>query len=192
MEEKLEVLIVEDSEENITAAKEYFSKMEDFVTVFSDNFEDAMKKLNEHVYAYAIFDMNFPRTKGGIPEKLGNELAKEADSLALQYALMTAGIDHHQCLSAFVKYYDEGENGDVKKRFTPQTLKDYEIKAEGFFELTETPKSSPRSWKLLFERGSYKHSCGLMVASELPAVRASVRSRKDHLKFTGKQFRKTS
>lgn len=127
----LRILIVDDREENLDAAKEYFDTVENIAVDFASNYEEAMQKLNNEKYDLAMFDLQLPRTKNsGDTEKLGFKLAEEAERYTIPWAVITMGIDHHQCRSAFVNYFYE-PNREVH-------------------EITETPKTDPRAWERVF------------------------------------------
>ena len=93
----LEILVVEDKEENIKAAQDYFKTRQDVHLDVATNYDKGLRKLREGMYAFGIFDLELPRAEGSEPEKLGCELAHEATRYAIYWAIITAGIDHHQC-----------------------------------------------------------------------------------------------
>lgn len=130
--EKIEVLIVEDKQENKEAAQKYFKTRNDVKIDFASTFEEGLKKLRQKKHDFGIFDLELPKKEGDEPEKLGFDLAKEAEKLIIPWAVITAGIDHHQCYSAFVSYFWEEEKA-------PR-------------EITETPKNDPRAWQKVFEK----------------------------------------
>ena len=57
---KLEILIVEDNETNIAAAREYFSQRKDISVDFATNYLQALKLLEEKTYSAAMVDVHFP------------------------------------------------------------------------------------------------------------------------------------
>ena len=81
--EPLEILVVDDLAENRNAAKEYFSTLGNVKVDFAESYIEGLAKLQENVYAAAIFDLELPKLEGGKPEKLGFELAKEAAKYAV-------------------------------------------------------------------------------------------------------------
>jgi len=130
-EKPLRVLIVDDKEENLNAAKTYFDTVKNAIVDFASNYEEAMQKLNSENYDLAMFDLMLPRTKNSShTERLGFKLAEEAERYIIPWAVVTMGMDHHQCISAFVNYFYE-PNRDVH-------------------EITETPKTDPRAWERVF------------------------------------------
>ena len=137
MERKpLEILVVEDREENREAAREYFNTRDDVHVDFATSYDEGLRKLQEGLYGIGIFDLELPRTEGAEPEKLGFELAREAEKYGMPWAVITAGIDHHQCEAAFVSYSWEGIK-DPNEKLT---------------EITEIPKkTNPRSWQIVYE-----------------------------------------
>jgi response regulator RpfG family c-di-GMP phosphodiesterase len=149
MTDKLEILIIDDMEENRNAAKTALSDKADID--FATNYEDGLRKMQTKVYAFGIFDLELPRKQGMEPEKLGYNLADEANKQALDHALITAGIDHHQCKSAFVRYCWDEKIDDWLKEHGKPTDREYEIKLHGFNEMTEIPKNSPRAWQKVYE-----------------------------------------
>jgi len=178
---KLEILIVEDREENRNAAK---AALKDKINIdFATNYEDGLKKLQTKVYAFGIFDVELPRKDEMKTEKLGFELENEAYKYGLDYALITAGIDHHQCRSAFVKYYFDGkESKDFAKK--KKELRKYyddhnsDIRARNFHEITEVPKTSPKAWERVYET--------LLEVS--PNVKDMVKTKKKYLESFGKMY----
>ncbi len=137
----LEILIVEDREENRKAAMEYFSTISSVSIDFATTYEEGMRKIGEKVYAFGIFDMELPRTEGSKPEKLGYELVDKAAEYLLPWAVITSGIDHHKCKSAFLLF--------------PWMDRKEPVESWGFgfgqFKMTETPKTSPNAWKTVYE-----------------------------------------
>ncbi|MEA3514863.1 MAG: hypothetical protein U9R34_05270 [Nanoarchaeota archaeon] len=135
MKKKLDILIVEDREENRRAAQEYFDMRSDVCVDFAPNYDEGVRKLQTGLYGLGIFDLELPRSEEDEPEKLGFELAREATKYAMPWAVITAGIDHHQCKAAFVSYSWEG-------------IKDPN---EKLGEITEIPKTDLRSWQNVYE-----------------------------------------
>jgi response regulator RpfG family c-di-GMP phosphodiesterase len=175
---KLEILIVEDREENRNAAK---AALADKVSIdFAINYEDGLKKMQTKVYAFGIFDLELPRKNGMKTEKLGYSLSDEADKYALDHALITAGIDHHECKSAFVRYCWEEKIDDYCKKVLKPTDREYEIKLNGFHEMTEVPKTDPRAWQKVY-------TTLLATNSNVENI---VESKKIYLKSTGKMYMK--
>ncbi|MBU0461586.1 MAG: response regulator [Nanoarchaeota archaeon] len=94
-ERPLEILVVEDDLFNQAAAKIYFQDKEGVEIDIAGNYDDAMKKLDETIYAGAIIDLNIPRAEGKRTEKLGYEVGKKAEELKLPYVIFTGGTGHH-------------------------------------------------------------------------------------------------
>ena len=128
---KLEILIVEDGKENIKAAKQFFDTQRDVKIDFAMNYEQGLKKINNKLYAGALFDLELPKTENAEPEKLGYELAKIAGEYTLPWLIITSGIDHH----------------DNKASFTINKLSDKKGN-----EIFATPKTDPKAWKIAYER----------------------------------------
>ena len=162
MEKQLDILIVEDREENRRAAQEYFNMRDDVCVDFATNYNEGMRKLQGGLYGVGIFDLELPRNEEDEPEKLGFELAKEATIYAMPWAVITAGIDHHQCKAAFVSYSWEG-------------IKDPN---EKLGEITEIPKTDLRSWQRVYET---------LVTSILNTSEI-VSARERYKKFVGKSY----
>jgi len=129
---KLEILVVEDRAENIAAAK---TALEGKANLdIAKNYEDGLKKIEEGVYHFGIFDLELPRREGMNTERLGFELENAAEKYALDYALITTGTDHRKSDAAFVRYcFDEKRN-----------------RANNFEEITGLPKSDPRAWNEVY------------------------------------------
>jgi hypothetical protein len=181
----LEILIVEDKAENIAAAKIQLEKFKDNVTAdFALTYEDGLKKMQEKIYFSAIFDLELPRTEGGLPEKLGFELAKFADSINLDYAIMTSGIDHHNCRSAFVMF------SYIRDGVPLKSVKEYSVPREsilGVIKMTETPKTSPKAWEKVINVLLYSNEEDFAAGPEyFESLNASVEARKRYFEFTGK------
>jgi len=94
--ENLEILIVEDREENRNAAREAFAKIENVTLDFATNYEEAIEKMPQKPYAAAIIDLEFPRTEGATPEKLGDKLIEETKKEYLPAVILTGGYFHGQ------------------------------------------------------------------------------------------------
>jgi len=162
MDKTLEVLVVDDKEENIKAAGEYFSRRDDVKVDFAMNYNEALRKLEENVYAIAIFDLELPRNHGEKTEKLGFELAREATKYAIPWAVITSGIGHHnKGIIAFVSYSWEGIR-DVNERLT-------EV---GF------PKTDPRSWQEVYET----------LIEDTPTIIETFEAKKRYKNNVGRQF----
>ena len=157
MAKPLEILVVEDREENRKAALDYFSTISDVIVDFATNYNDGLQKLQNRIYAAAIFDLELPRREGkwnyshlqfntttgkfdlelpvrkeeAQPEKLGFNLADEATKYAVPWAVITSGRGHHLTEDAFVCY--EWEKDRV------------------LHEITEIPKTDSRAWKKVYE-----------------------------------------
>jgi hypothetical protein len=79
MKEKLEILVVEDMEENIEAAKEFFDQLGKFSVDYATNLEEAKELLKKKDYILGIFDLDLPLIPGGkVVEKAGLELGRIA------------------------------------------------------------------------------------------------------------------
>jgi len=186
---KLEILVVDDRAENIAAAR---TALEGKANVdVAMNYEDGLKKLESKVYAFGIFDIQMPRKEGMKTENLGFELEKEAEKYALDYALITAGTDHHNCQSAFVRYcFDDKKNDGFISHADHyvQTGKDglgrdidshtYEIKANNFQEITEVPKSDPRAWGRVYDT----------LVGYSPNIQEIFESKQRYLESAGKMY----
>ena len=195
---KLEILVVDDREENREAAKKYFSTRKEVNVDFAETYNDGLKKLNEKVYAFGIFDIELPKNKAEKPERLGYGLGDEADKQSLDYVLITSGLDHHHVVSAYVQYsfedkelerkqnmkksYDDAKNRNDK--FAMQNVLAHstgrDIELIGFKELTETPKNSPNAWKQVYET----------LIAECPNAQAIFESKKRYFKNTGKMYQR--
>jgi response regulator RpfG family c-di-GMP phosphodiesterase len=181
---KLEILIVEDREENRNAAKQALENQVDID--FATNYEDGLKKMQTKVYAFGIFDLELPRKDGMQTEKLGFELETEAKKYVLDYALITAGIDHHDCKAAFVRYcfdYKSGRiDGEVMedKEDPHKVYEGHELRAKNFQELTEIPKTNPEAWETVYEK----------LLEVNPNVKNLVESKKRYFDATGKMYMK--
>ena len=91
MEKKpLEILVVEDMPENLAAAKDYFQGIGGVKIDYASNFEQAKKKLEDNVYAAAIIDLHIPKAEGGMPEKIGYELAAMAQQYSVCFVIFSA------------------------------------------------------------------------------------------------------
>lgn len=137
--EPLEILVVDDKEENLKAAIEYFSTKSNISVISAKSYEEAMQKLQEKVYAVGLFDLELPVKEGAEPEELGFKLVDEAEKYKMPWAVITSGIDHHQCKSAFVCFPWMSEREAV------------EFDRISGCKLTEAPKTSPESWKRIYE-----------------------------------------
>src|SRR3989344_3571016 len=94
------ILVVEDVEENRSGAMKYFGIFSDVRVDFSENYADALERLQNEVYDYGIFDLNFPRAEGGEPEELGEMLQDEAG----HYQMPSVVVSSHSGAST-VKFY---------------------------------------------------------------------------------------
>ena len=119
MEKPLEILIVEDQEENREAAKEFFNGVDGVNADFAGNYEEALQKLEQKIYAAAILDIKFPRGENSEPEKLGPELGRDLDTFEGKYRLphvyLTGGYYHHgEQAKIFIDLFCyEGETGSM-------------------------------------------------------------------------------
>jgi len=60
----LEILIVEDTPENLETAKRYFEKQSDLIVDYAEARDEAIKMLNDRKYGGIIVDRSIPRYKG--------------------------------------------------------------------------------------------------------------------------------
>ena len=78
---KLEILIVEDREENMAAAKKYFGKLENVSADYAKDYTEAIANLESKKYGAVISDIFFPEKTGTEERQLGKKfiyvLAKE-------------------------------------------------------------------------------------------------------------------
>jgi len=156
----LEILVVDDREENIMAAKKAFNK-KNLIMDYANDYEQGLTKLQTKPYALGIFDLELPRRQGEKPEKLGFGLAEEAKKYYVDWAIITAGIDHHNCKSAFVKFH-------------------YDSPKKEFEEITEGPKSDPATWYDVYTR----------LVLQYPGIEQNFESRKRCKEITGKMYRR--
>jgi DNA-binding NtrC family response regulator len=158
----LEILVVDDREENLDAAKRFFDTQENVTADYASDFQEAMKKMNRRVYAYAILDVELPNKKGEAIEKLGLSMGKEAESLGLPFVYLTAhSYEHHgthACSKIFLDNFClEHDKGKIAKN-----------------------KSDQLAWKEAYE--TLKQVCCN------PEI--IVRSKERYLKTTEKMYRK--
>ena len=160
---KLEILVVEDREENRKAAQEYFSTRDDVSVDFATNYEEAIKKLDGEMYAAAILDIEFPRTKGASPKRLGLELGKELDVVKGKYRVphvfLSGGYFHHDnpCARVFLDgvCVEKGMGG------------------------TTVDKTFPKAWRDAYEK----------LLEVCPNIDEIATSKERYQKFTGKPYR---
>jgi hypothetical protein len=176
------ILVVDDREENRAAAKSYFDTRSDVEVDYAADYESALQKLQDELYAFGIFDLEIPKNKGSdCTRHYGFKLAEEAETQHMSWAIVTLGIDHHNCKAAFVRCDCNGLAGleHVLEENGLNALWDHGLGGEnlrqlGFGEITETPKTDPRAWKVAYEK--------LLEAnpnmSELLASRKRLRERK--------------
>src|SRR3989344_3481422 len=74
----MKILIVDDSARNREAAKTFFDTQNDVEVDFAITYEEAVAMMKQKVYAFGLFDLNFPDATGGGPKPLGFKLAEEA------------------------------------------------------------------------------------------------------------------
>ena len=179
---KLEILVVDDRAENIAAARTALKGKANVDVAM--NYEDGLKKLESKVYAFGIFDIQMPRKEGMKTENLGFDLEKAAEKYALDHALITAGIDHHNCNAAFVRYcFDEKRNKGfedacIKHGKTGYDSHTHSMKAKNFHEITEIPKSNPRAWNHVYD----------VLIKEHPNVQEIFESKQRYFKTLGKMY----
>lgn len=160
---KLEILVVEDKEENIQAAKKYFTEIEAKAD-FAKSYDKAVEKLGSKVYACVVTDLYFPKSGDSEPEKLGFELIKEIEKQMVPYVLITGGVDHHEHSASYVLYpwSDKSKLG----------VKDSSGSIEG--EQCQLTKDMPEAWKKAFE--------GLIAACDLETLFETHKRRIKHCK----------
>ena len=122
-EDKLEVLVVDDLEENIEAAKSFFSTVEDANVTYANTYKEGHSKLRHSRCDIGMFDLKLPDGRGTL-------LSREASKRQIPWAIITTGIDHHSHVSAFVCYF---------------------WNTDKFQEITETPKTSPKAWQEVYQ-----------------------------------------
>lgn len=89
------ILVVDDKEENLNAAKEYFSSLGKFEVDYATNLEYAKRKLQEGNYFLGIFDLDMPvKEEGDVKEKAGLELEKIAKEKGMFYVFYSGGFFH--------------------------------------------------------------------------------------------------
>lgn len=150
-------LIVEDDKRNVEAAKFCFENYIkcvkiDFTKCFSDGMKLLMKKRKK--YNFAIFDLTLPYFIGENAIEIGHELADKATLYLIPWAIITSGIDHHKCESAFVSYFwNDGK----------------------FHEITETPKNNPKAWQIIYKtlKNPYRNGCSFNKSLEYTLKRTS-------------------
>lgn len=110
--EKLEVLVVDDREENLATARTYFSTRQDLAATYATTYEGALEKLSSNLYEIGIFDVEIPRRGGMLPEKLGEDLVEKKDrSQCPFWANLTAGIGHYSKNQAKIRYANQKHGG---------------------------------------------------------------------------------
>ncbi len=147
------VLLVDDAEENRNAALEYFRTREDVVIDFARNYLEAVYMMEKNFYDFALIDLEIPFREGENPgsRKLGLDLAKEAESYRLEWAIVTSGVFvHNRQNKSFVLYgwfripdLNEIQHID-KKRLDPLS---YDFNFQVYNEL----KNEPSLWKKVYE-----------------------------------------
>jgi len=97
---KLNILIVEDRQENIDAARKFFDTRQELKVDFAQTYQEAIRQLEEKVYAGAILDIHFPREPNGVEERIGIELGVQLDMAEGRYrtphVYLTSGYHHEQ------------------------------------------------------------------------------------------------
>lgn len=86
---KIPLLIVEDGESNIQAAKDYFATREEFEPDFARTKEEALEKLVKNSYSAAICDVNIPEREGYQPDKYGPAVAEVLDQTKTPFVYLT-------------------------------------------------------------------------------------------------------
>jgi|GEM_PF-3449410 len=169
---KIRVLVVEDRLENIDAAKRYFGTRADVEVEYTATLQEGLDRMHENLYDVGIFDLELPQTEGAEPKPMGYKLALAANSMGLQWALVTAGASHADTKTTNTKFaYSFGlVNGSRKadpedrdKVFYSDTWygvdesqKDY-VPCIEVDELTDVlsgnpvPKTEPKAWQHAFE-----------------------------------------
>jgi len=161
-EKPLEILVVDDRTENRMVAQEYFNTRTDVKVDFATSYSEGLQKLREGLYAIGIFDLELPRMEGSEPEKLGFELAREAERYMMPWAVITTGIDHHNCKAAFVSYCWNG-------LIDPSEAVRNNHRRDIIREITETPKTDPKCWQRVYETliGNTPDIAELVAAREM-------------------------
>jgi len=103
----LEVLVVEDNPKNKVAAQTFFDTQEGMRVDFATTYEEGLRRLQENIYAAAIFDLELPRKEGNEPERLGFELGEEAKKLRVPFCILTGGFFHHGLTAKIYPMGDE-------------------------------------------------------------------------------------
>jgi len=138
----MKILIVDDSARNREAAKTFFDTQNDVEVDFAITYEEAVAMMKQKVYAFGLFDLNFPDATGGGPKPLGFKLAEEAHKQMMEWAVITAGKDHHGFSdTAFVCFcwnYYCGDKDPIEFDKVSET------------KMTELSKTSPKAWEKIF------------------------------------------
>ena len=127
--ETLEILVVEDIEENRKAAREFFQTQDNINVDFAVDYEEAIKKMDEKIYAAIILDNEMPKKLGDKPKKFGTDFAKRAEALKLPLVIITA--------------FYHGEKETAANLF----LDDFELQHQYNCRRFTKPKTNPRAWQ---------------------------------------------
>jgi len=155
---KLEILVVEDREENILAAKSAFNANSQINVEYARTYEEAITRLKQKLYAGIISDVHFPRTEGREPEDLGLDFLNEAGCsgrYCTPTMLLTGGKDHDTTITLII---DPTKNypGDIKTRngYSEEKLKYYPTRT------TCLTKENPSPWNdalnMLLDEGTIR------------------------------------
>ncbi|MEM3405806.1 MAG: response regulator [Candidatus Pacearchaeota archaeon] len=171
MAEKLKILIVEDREENIGAAKEYFENI-GFELDFAQTGNEALEKLGKERenYLFLISDLSLPREKGGKEEFIGFEIGKKAEELGIPYVFATSFnvVNNHNIIpyENFEEEYNKFYNGNPK----------HDCRIIGL------NKKEVMEWKKVYEN---IEELGILKNAE--EIREA---RRRYKKYTGKSYKK--
>jgi len=147
MTDKLEILVVEDREENISAAKNYFSKMENVLVDYAKDYTEAITNLESKKYNGVISDIFFPQTTGSEERQLGKKLIY---TLAKEYLASNEAKEASESLANYEKFVG------IDK--FPEFISSGDKYGIDFGSLTELYKN--------LEKDSSNQPLGLLIADE--------------------------
>jgi len=108
---KLKILIVEDKQENVDAARKFFDTKPEIEADYAQTYQGAINLLEQNLYAGAIVDINFPREPGKSEEIIGLELGEQLNIAKGRYrtphVYLSAGFDNHRNQPLAFIYYDK-------------------------------------------------------------------------------------
>jgi hypothetical protein len=104
---KIPILIVEDDNANVEAAKTYFATREEFKPTFAGTKENALELLTKNSYAAAICDVNIPEYEGGDIGAYGPVVSGALEFTKTPFVYLTT-LDVGNCLVNFT-YKSEAE-----------------------------------------------------------------------------------